>query len=278
MEKHIIENEIPKGEMEDIGTTLDDFEILQTLGKGSYGFVSKVKSKKNQKIYAMKMIDLSLVNDEQESNLLKNEIKILHQLNSPHIIKYYLNFQIQTKIYILMEYINNGDLKGYIQANLNMQKAIPEEEIWNIMYQCFSGLCYIHKNKLIHRDIKPANLFLTEDKTVKIGDFGVSAERKIGANINGQVEKETLMIGTPLYMSPEVFAHQPYGSKIDVYSLGCSLYELCHFSAPRLPLPGVNQMGEIFTELKDMPPKNPGNYSPELENLIRLMIEKDQTK
>ena len=114
MEKHIIENEIPKGEMEDIGTTLDDFEILQTLGKGSYGFVSKVKSKKNQKIYAMKMIDLSLVNDEQESNLLKNEIKILHQLNSPHIIKYYLNFQIQTKIYILMEYINNGDLKGYI--------------------------------------------------------------------------------------------------------------------------------------------------------------------
>ena len=247
MEKHIIENEIPKGEMEDIGTTLDDFEILQTLGKGSYGFVSKVKSKKNQKIYAMKMIDLSLVNDEQESNLLKNEIKILHQLNSPHIIKYYLNFQIQTKIYILMEYINNGDLKGYIQANLNMQKAIPEEEI-------------------------------CQDKTVKIGDFGVSAERKIGANINGQVEKETLMIGTPLYMSPEVFAHQPYGSKIDVYSLGCSLYELCHFSAPRLPLPGVNQMGEIFTELKDMPPKNPGNYSPELENLIRLMIEKDQTK
>ena len=117
MEKHIIENEIPKGEMEDIGTTLDDFEILQTLGKGSYGFVSKVKSKKNQKIYAMKMIDLSLVNDEQESNLLKNEIKILHQLNNPHIIKYYLNFQIQTKIYILMEYINNGDLKGYIKSN-----------------------------------------------------------------------------------------------------------------------------------------------------------------
>ena len=91
------------------------------------------------------------------------------------------------------------------------------------MYQCFSGLCYIHKNKLIHRDIKPANLFLTEDKIVKIGDFGVSAERKIEANINGQVKKETLMIGTPLYMSPEVFAHQPYGSKIDVYSLGLKL-------------------------------------------------------
>ena len=68
------------------------------------------------------MIDLSLVNDEQECNLLKNEIKILHQLNNPHIIKYYYNFQVGNKIYILMEYINNGDIKGYIQANLNMQK------------------------------------------------------------------------------------------------------------------------------------------------------------
>ena len=278
MEKHIIENEIPKGETENIGSNLDDFEILQTLGKGSYGFVSKVKSKKNQKIYAMKMIDLSLVNDEQECNLLKNEIKILHQLNNPHIIKYYYNFQVGNKIYILMEYINNGDIKGYIQANLNMQKEIPEEEIWNIMYQCFSGLCYIHHNKLIHRDIKPANLFLTEDKIVKIGDFGVSAERKLGGDFQTKIQKETLMIGTPLYMSPEVFAHQPYGSKIDVYSLGCTLYELCHFSAPRLPLPGVNQMGEIFTDLKDMPPKANFNYSQELENLIRLMIEKDQSK
>ena len=75
MEKHIIENEIDKGEQENIGTGLDDFEILQTLGKGSYGFVSKVKSKKNQKIYALKMIDLleEKVKDADERN--KNNSK-----------------------------------------------------------------------------------------------------------------------------------------------------------------------------------------------------------
>lgn len=97
MDKHIIENEIPRGEMEDIGNSLDDFEIMQTLGKGSYGFVSKVKSRKNQKIYAMKMIDLELVNDQQEIDLLMNEIKIIQNLNSPHIVKYYCNFQIGKK-------------------------------------------------------------------------------------------------------------------------------------------------------------------------------------
>jgi NIMA (never in mitosis gene a)-related kinase len=278
MEKHIFENEIQKQQMDDIGNSLDDFEILQTLGKGSYGFVSKVKSKKNQKMYAMKMIDLGLVNDDQEINLLMNEIKIIQNLNSPHIVKYYNNFKVGNKLYILMEYINNGDIKGYIQANLGMQKAIEEKEIWELLYQSISGLCYIHQNNLIHRDIKPANLFLTDDKTIKIGDFGVSAERKIGGK-DFKPEKETIMIGTPLYMSPEIFAHSRYGSKVDVYSLGCTIYELCYFTAPRLPLPGVNQNGEIFTELKDMPARyNIGKYSNELVSIIAKMIEKDQHK
>ena len=278
MEKHIFENEILKSQMNDIGDTINDFEILQTLGKGSYGVVSKVKSKKNQKMYAMKMIDLDLVNDDQEITLLKNEIKIIQSLNSPHIVKYYKHFQIGNKLYILMEYINNGDLKGYIQANLGMQKAIEEKEIWELLYQCISGLCYIHQNKLIHRDIKPANLFLTDDKTIKIGDFGVSAERKIGG-MNFKPEKETMMIGTPLYMSPEIFAHERYGSKVDVYSLGCTIYELCFFQAPRVPLPGVNSKGEIFTNLKELPPRyNKDIYSNDLLNIINKMIEKDQNK
>ena len=283
MDKHIFENEIQNYQADDVGSSLDDFEILQTLGKGSYGFVSKVKSKKNQKLYAMKMIDLNLVNDEQEVNLLRNEIKIIQSLNSPHVVKCYNNFQIGNKLYILMEYINNGDIKGYIQANLSMQKAIDEIEIWELLYQSISGLRYIHTNKLIHRDIKPANLFLTDDKTIKIGDFGVSAERKFSQErINTEkshAQRETMMIGTPLYMSPEIFAHQPYGSKVDVYSLGCTIYELCFFTAPRLPLPGVNQNGEIFTDLKDMPPRfNVGKYSNELLSIIMKMIEKDPSK
>lgn len=278
MDDHFIENIIPKGEVEDIGNCLDDFEIMQTLGKGSYGFVSKVKSRKNQKTYAMKMIDLALVNDKQEIELLMNEIKIIQSLSSPHIVKCYSYFKVGYKVYILMEYINNGDIKGYIQANSNMQKAIPENEIWELLYQSMSGLCYIHQNNLIHRDIKPANLFLTEDKTVKIGDFGVSAERKVGQNMQ-KFEKETLMIGTPLYMSPEIFARQPYGSKVDVYSLGCTIYEICYFSAPRLPLPAVNQNGEIVTDLKDIPKKaNQNCYSQDLQNIINLMLTKEQEK
>ena len=276
MENHIIYGQDLNNNKVSIGNKLEDFEILQTLGKGSYGFVAKVKSKIDQQLYAMKMIDFSLINDEEEKQLSKNEIEIIKSLNSPHIIKYYTSFFVGQKFYILMEYINNGDIKGYITAHQNMGAPIPLSELWELFYQCMSGLCCIHKNNLIHRDIKPANLFLTDDKTVKIGDFGVSASRKKSQT---SLKKETIMIGTPLYMSPEIFKHEEYGSKVDVYSLGCTFYEMCYFSPPRIPIPTMNMQLEISTDLQDLPPKyNKNIYPPEVTKLLSFMLEKDKNK
>ena len=288
MQKHIISGQDVEKNNEFIGNNIDEFEILQTLGKGSYGFVAKVKSKKNDKIYAMKMIDFSLIKDQTEKQLSIDEIQIIKSLNSPHIIKFYDSFNIGERYYILMEYINNGDLKGYITAHQNMKTPVPEKELWQIFYQCMSGLSYIHQNNLIHRDIKPANLFLTDDKVIKIGDFGVSAKRKYNQNYQNNLEqtngfqKENLMIGTPLYMSPEMFNHQNYGSKVDVYSMGCTFYELCYFSPPRMPFPVpklVNNQMEIFTDLKDVEKKfNQNMYSQDINILLAKMIEKDPSK
>ena len=287
MEKHILleQNYYQKESIKDIGDKIDHYEILQTLGKGSYGYVSKVKSKLNQKIYAMKMVDFSLIKDEQEKELSRSEMDIIKTLDSPHIIKFYGNFNDGDRYYIIMEFINNGDIKGYIAAYQNMKKQIPEEELWELFFQCISGLTYIHNNNIIHRDIKPANLFMTDNKTIKIGDFGVSAIRKI-RQINYQnidntqnLTKETLMIGTPLYMSPEIYNHQEYGSKVDVYAMGCTFYEMCYFSPPRIPIPIMNPKGEIITDLQNVAPKeNINYYSKELFNLINNMIEKDENK
>ena len=178
MDKHLIIDDGQLEQNEDTGNNLDDYEILQTLGKGGYGFVAKVKLKRTQKLYAMKMIDYSMLKDPIEMELAQNEIKIIQSLNSPHIIKYYTSFKVQNKLYIIMEYMNNGDMKGYINAHQTINKPIPEDEIWELFYQCVSGLSYIHRNNLIHRDMKPANLFMTDNKAIKIGDFGVSAIKK----------------------------------------------------------------------------------------------------
>ena len=91
----------------------------------------------------MKMIDFSLIKDDQEKQLSLSEIEIIQTLDSPHIIKFYSSFVEGQRHYILMEYINNGDIKGYIAAYQNMKKSIPENELWELFFQCISGLVYI---------------------------------------------------------------------------------------------------------------------------------------
>ena len=87
------------------------------------------------------------------------------------------------------------------------------------------------------------------------------------------------MIGTPLYMSPEIYIHQEYGSKVDAYSMGCIFYEMCFFSPPRIPIPMMSMNGDLITNLQNMVPKENINvYSKELLNIMKEMIEKDEKK
>ena len=177
MEKHIILEEKHE-QNEFIGNKIEDFEILQNIGKSSFGYISKVKSKINQKIYTIKMIDFSNIQNEKERQLSKDETEIINKLVSPHIIKCYGYFVEGEKYYLILEYFNNGNLRKYIDAYKYMKKPIPEEELWKLFLQCMSGLTYIHSNRIIHRNIKPSNLYLTDKKTIKIGDFGLSANKK----------------------------------------------------------------------------------------------------
>ena len=114
----------------------------------------------------MKIIDLTNANNGQK-NLFKNENEIIQNFNSPHVIKYYSHFEGGNKIYLIMEYTNNRNIKEYIKALVIMNKAIEEEELCNLLYQCISGINYLHQNQIIHRDIKPENIFLNDDKIIK---------------------------------------------------------------------------------------------------------------
>ena len=258
---------------QEIGTLLEDYEILQQLGKGGYGFVAKVKSKKNHKIYAMKMIDFDKAKDPSAKQFAMSEIMLIQGLNSPHIIKYYHNFMIQNKMYIIMDFMNNGDLSGYVKAYMEMNQPIPENQILELFYQCISALCYIHKCNIIHRDIKPQNLFMTETKDIKIGDFGIST-------IKSNKQANSVTIGTQRYMAPEMFGNQVYDSKIDVYALGCSFHLMCYFALPREIVVFQETYGpraELMDVSKDKF-KNLNYYSQDIYKLIHWMIERDPNK
>ena len=253
-----------------IGGKLSDFEILKSLGKGGFGFVAKVKSKKNHQIYAMKMIDLTKLKSQSDKDLTLNEISLIKGLDSPHIIKYYNYFVENNKLYILMDHMSNGDLKDFISVHMEMGQPIPEEEILELFYQCAAGLYYCHRKNIIHRDIKPQNLFMTETKEVKIGDFGISFQRKKG-------EVNTLFQGTIKYMAPEMFDRTGYDSKIDVYALGVTFHLMCYFCIPRDIVIVNDALGQrgVFQETDPSKFQNYNFYSNEIKNLILRMTDKN---
>ena len=274
--EYIIYNESELYDDNEMGNQFDDFEILQILGKGSYGLVAKVRSKKNKKIYALKQIDLAKINTQKEKELCKQEIILLQQLNHPNINKYYQTIVNNNIINTIMEFMNNGDLKGFIEAHKKFKKPVREEEVWNILLQSMNGLQYIHERDIIHRDIKPANLFMTNDKTIKIGDFGVSAKiSAIATSVRENCFNGTV-VGTPVYMSPEMLGNEMYDKKTDVYSMGVTIYELCFFQPPRKAVPSMEDGTLVFVNIKKT--ANENVYSEQLLDIIDKMIELDPVK
>ena len=291
---HLVFNKEDINEYDEMGARVDDFEILQILGEGSFGFVVKVKARLNHKIYAMKKMNFAELKDKNLILLCQNETKMLSKLNNSLITKYYKSIKEGNSLYIIMEFMDNGDLSGLLKAHKTLNKPIEEERLFDIFIKAMKSLKYIHSKKLVHRDIKPENLFISVDAEVKLGDFGVSAalidKKKKNKNIAyfneyknnsikdsviGDIICEQTVVGTPPFMSPEMINETVYDLKTDVYSMGVTFFELCFWHLPRVP--EVTFDGDI--NLVDVPIKNNKNiYSKELINIINKMKEMDKKK
>ena len=272
-----------------MGNKSEDFEIIQILGEGGFGKVFKVISKFNNKVYAMKKLDLVNIEKEQGGvgvRLSLNETKFLERLHHPHIMKYYKSFQEGNFLYIIEEYTRNGDLKGFIEAHKIFNKHIPEEEIWNIFLQSMEALEYIHRNDVIHRDIKPQNILIDNNMVIKIGDFGTSAIKRENKHFKGTYlflnkDEETMQFGgtqinSGKYTAREVFSGD-YGHKIDVYSMGVTFYEMCYFKTPTFK-EVFDQFNKSIFIIEETDEDKKVNYSKELLDIIHLMLEQDKNK
>ena len=177
-------------EKKNIGNKFEDFEFLKELGRGNFGKVLKVSSKLNNKVYAMKIVDLEKLNNpenERAYQLALNESKFLTDLSHPHIIKYYKSFKEGDYLYLIVENAENGDLADFMDAHKKSWNPISEEVLWSIFLQCMKGLAYVHKMGVIHRDIKLGNILMDNNMTIKLGDFGTCAVKR-----NEQEENENI--------------------------------------------------------------------------------------
>ena len=199
------------------------YRIIKHIGSGSYGKVYKVDDKYGN-VYAMKKIHVPSISKGERKSII-NEISLLKLHKSKYIIKYYDSFYYKNDIYIISEYAEKGDFHNYIRKLRLRNKKLSNHWICRFLLQVCIGINYLHKNKVIHRDIKASNIYLDKDYNVKIGDFGI-------AKPFDKVMLANTCIGSPYYMSPELFKEEQYSEKTDIWSLGCFLYELITFNHP----------------------------------------------
>ena len=147
--------------------------------------------------------------------------KILKEIKSDNVVKYIDYFYEEEDYFnIVMEFCEYSDLRSYIKEFKNQNKKIAESVIRLIITELSNGLKDIHSKNVIHRDLKPENIFISSDHLIKIGDFGIS---KI---LDGTNYAQTFC-GTFYYMAPEIIKGEKYSKKVDIWSLGCIIYELC---------------------------------------------------
>ena len=252
-----------------MSTSIQDFTIKKTLGRGSFGSVYLVLRKKDQKIYALKTVIFENLNKRDQENSL-NEVRILASINHPNVIGYKEAFWDEkgSSLNIVMEYADDGDLESKIVQMRKEGGMFNESLIWSYSIQMIEGLKALHDKKIMHRDIKSANIFLVKDKhQCKLGDMNVS-----------KVIKEKVLrtqTGTPYYASPEVWKDEPYSYKSDLWSIGCVIYELC---ALRPPFKGKN-LDELYGNVcKGNIERISHIYSDDLWKMIMMLLQVDVKK
>ena len=248
-------------------TSLQFYQIIKLLGKGSFGRVYLGLQKLTNRLVAIKCLEKVYFKDETTKKKILSEMKILKRLlGHPNIIKLLEVFENKKYVFFVMEYAANGDLLKHIKK----KGMLDEEEGRHMFYQIAAGLRYIHRQNIIHRDIKLDNILVDEMNHCKICDFGVSRYMKAHELVNEQC-------GTPAYLAPEIVREQGYrGFGADIWSLGVLLYCLLTGSMP-FKASSIDELHKLIIKGDFEFPDNV-NLSSDARDLIKSMLVVDPEK
>jgi serine/threonine-protein kinase ULK/ATG1 len=177
---------------------------------------------------AVKVIDKKIFSNAYNVKNIQSEIDIMKKVSHDNIVRLHDIYQTANNMYIVTEFCHDGDLLKLLQK----RKKIPESEAKGFLKDIMNGAKYLHKNGIIHRDLKPANILL-KNGVCKLSDFGFAK------SLNSEEAVMKSIVGTPLYMSPQILKKGKYTTKSDLWSIGLIYYEMLH---GRTPWPAQNEI------------------------------------
>lgn len=241
------------------------YELVRTIGQGAFAKVKLARNTETGNLVAIKVIEKSKVVNGGKAEQIKREISIMKLVKHPNVVELYEVMASKSRIYLVMEYLQGGDLSDLIAY----QTRLEEEEARAYFHQLVLGLDYCQSHGVSHRDLKPQNLLLDGHGNLKIADFGLSA-------LPEQSRQDGLLhtsCGTPTYAAPEVISNMGYdGSKADLWSCGIILFFLL---AGYLPFSSYNLTKLHNTSFRF---QCPSWFSQDVKYLLHRFLEPDPNR
>ena len=259
------ENEEKEDDEKEYSKKIGDYILFEQIGQGTFSKVTRAFHIITEQIVAVKILDKQKIEDEIDIERIIREIEILRSISHPNISQMYETYSTVHNFYLMMEYVDGGDLFDYISDNC----FLPEQKACFFFRQLISVMEYLSELGISHRDIKPENILLDKDHSnIKVIDFGLS---------NYCMEHELLhsSCGSPCYASPEMLSGNPYsGITTDLWSAGIVLYSMLVGALPF----DDQELHKLYEQIKLGKFYIPSTLSLEAIDLLKRILQVDPTK
>ncbi|KAI3402796.2 pka1 [Candida oxycetoniae] len=241
--------------------TLNDFQILRTLGTGSFGRVHLTRSIHNGRFYAMKVLKKERVVNMKQVEHTNDERRMLKLAQHPFIIRMWGTFHDCHNLFMIMDYIEGGELFSLLRKS----QRFPTPVAKFYAAETFLAIEYLHNLDIIYRDLKPENILLDKNGHIKLTDFGFAKE---------VTDVTYTLCGTPDYIAPEVVATKPYNKSVDWWSFGILIFEMLTGYTPFYDPTPMKTYENILNGTITYPDYLP----PDILDLLQKLIVKDLTQ
>ncbi|XP_055597360.1 cAMP-dependent protein kinase catalytic subunit beta-like [Uranotaenia lowii] len=244
-------------------SSLDDYDVLKTIGTGAFGVVRLVRKKNTELYFALKILSKEAIVRNKQLQHTANEKRILQSVQFPFLVNLEACFKDNSYIYLMMPFICGGEMFSLLRNC----RRFGEDQAKFYAAQVLLALEYLHHLSLIYRDLKPENILIDHTGYVKVTDFGFCKIIK---------DRTWTLCGTPEYLAPEVIQSKGYGKSVDWWTFGILIYEMVAGYTPFYSR-SADQM-QLFEKICKGKFRFPSSFSEPLRHLVKNILHVDLTR